>query len=115
MKEALEDLLARQRALLDTVRRRADAMSAAELSRAWGLVEQAAERVDALAAEHGLDESAAQDLARARALSALLAAELGSRRGVVVAELAKVREARKRLEKMRRRSQDSGQSCDVSG
>lgn|GEM_PF-4188142 len=115
MNEALADLLARQRALLDTVRRRADDMSAVELSRAWGLVEEAAARVAEEADRRGLDPSAAQDLARARALAALLAAELGTRRGAVVAELARVRAARRRLETLRRRPSDSGQSCDVSG
>lgn len=115
MKEALADLLARQRALLDTVRRRADTMSPAELSRAWGLVEEAATRVTDEAQAQGLDPATEQDLNRARALSALLAAEIGTRRIAVVDELKRVREARRRLDRLRRRTGDAGSRCDVSG
>lgn len=115
VKEALADLLARQRSLLDVVRRRADAPASSDLLDAWTRVEAATARVAEAAHAQGIDAESSRDLDRARALSALLAAELDARRGAVVGELGRVRDARRRIDALRRRVSDAGHSCDVTG
>lgn len=115
VKSALARLLTQQRAFLELVRRRADGLSPSDLTDAWERVESASACVATAAHEQGVDDELASELARARALSGLLAAELGVHSEAVAEEIARVRDARRRVDALRRRATDAGHSCDVSG
>lgn len=111
---ALEELMVRQRAVLDVLHGASDVM-AARLADAWRLCELAAENLERELAGAPLPDGLAPALARARALAALLAHEVANRRSGVVAELTKVRTARRRLVEYDRGLRGPGASCDVSG
>ncbi|MEZ5977629.1 MAG: hypothetical protein R3F34_05355 [Planctomycetota bacterium] len=112
MRERSDDLLRRQRAVLDAVRAGA---SPSRLVGAWTECEAACRALEERVARDGLDDATRDLLARARALAGLLAHELESKRAEVAKELADVRRARRRLREIDRNTGSSGASCDVQG
>lgn len=115
MRDALANLLVRQRALLDLVRRPAVDVSPAALALAWEGVDEAGVLVTEHAPTDGVPADLVEDLGRARALAALLCSEFGVRCAAVAAELAQVRRVRRRLDAMDRRPPESGRSVNISG